>query len=243
MEGARPDLPEPSCVSMKSDQSIHPPLYFKDGGCSTDLSVMEGMRPDSPEPSCVSMKSNQSMYYPLCFKDVGCSTDLGSQKKKLNVTYRDQLESIFKELELKVISMLNSSSLKHLNLSYNELKDSGVKLLSAGLENPHCKLEILVLVDCNLTEKSCQVLSSVLSLNSSSLKHLNLSNNELKDSGVKLLSAGLENPHCKLEILNAFNTIQPCLLSEKLVKMHLHPDTTSWITDYLTGRPQYDRCF
>ncbi|XP_062865962.1 NACHT, LRR and PYD domains-containing protein 3-like [Trichomycterus rosablanca] len=95
----------------------------------------------------------------------------------------------------------NSSSLKHLDLRYNDLKDSGVKLLSAGLESPHCKLEILELWKCNLTEKSCEVLSSVFSLNSSSLKHLNLNNNELKDSGVKLLSAGLDNPHCKLEIL------------------------------------------
>ncbi|XP_062865624.1 NACHT, LRR and PYD domains-containing protein 4-like [Trichomycterus rosablanca] len=102
-------------------------------------------------------------------------------------------------------------SLKHLNLGNNKLKDSGVKLLSAGLENPHCKLEILGLRDCNLTEKSCEVLSSVLSLNSSSLKHLNLSNNKLKDSGVKLLSAGLENPHCKLEILG----LAGCNLTEK----------------------------
>ncbi|XP_062865388.1 NACHT, LRR and PYD domains-containing protein 3-like [Trichomycterus rosablanca] len=106
---------------------------------------------------------------------------------------------------------LNSSSLKHLDLGYNKLKDSGVKLLSAGLENPHCKLEILELWDCNLTEESCEVLSSVLSLNSSSLKHLNLSNNKLKDSGVKLLSAGLENPHCKLEILE----LAGCNLTEE----------------------------
>ncbi|XP_062865938.1 NACHT, LRR and PYD domains-containing protein 12-like isoform X2 [Trichomycterus rosablanca] len=102
---------------------------------------------------------------------------------------------------LSSVLSLNSSSLKHLNLNNNKLKDSGVKLLSAGLQNPHCKLEILELWNCNLTEESCEVLSSVLSLNSSSLKHLYLSNNSLKDSGVKLLSAGLENPHCKLEIL------------------------------------------
>lgn len=57
------------------------------------------------------------------------------------------------------------------------------------------------LCDCNLTEESCAVLSSVLSSNSSSLKELNLSGNELHDSGVKLLSEGLMDPHCKLEIL------------------------------------------
>ena len=31
MQQQRADSPEPSCVSMKSDQSMEPPLVFKDG--------------------------------------------------------------------------------------------------------------------------------------------------------------------------------------------------------------------
>ncbi|XP_073730045.1 NACHT, LRR and PYD domains-containing protein 3 isoform X1 [Misgurnus anguillicaudatus] len=105
----------------------------------------------------------------------------------------------------------NSSSLTELNLSYNKLQDSGVKLLSDGLKNTNCKLKILHLRGCNLKENSCLSLTSVLISNSSSLTELNMSNNTLQDSGVKLLSDGLKNVNCKLKILH----LSLCNLTEK----------------------------
>ncbi|XP_064419259.1 NACHT, LRR and PYD domains-containing protein 3-like [Latimeria chalumnae] len=93
-----------------------------------------------------------------------------------------------------------NSSLTELDLSRNKLGDSGLKLLSAGLMDPNCKLQTLVLGKCGLTAGCCRDLSSVLSTNSS-LTELNLSENKLGDSGVKLLSAGLMDPNCNLQKL------------------------------------------
>ncbi|XP_048854303.1 protein NLRC3-like isoform X9 [Brienomyrus brachyistius] len=96
----------------------------------------------------------------------------------------------------------NSSPLRELDLSDNNLKDSGVKLLSAALGDLHCKLKILRLSGCRVTEEGCSSLASALKLNPSHLRELDLSYNHPGHSGVKLLSAVLEDLSCKLEKLH-----------------------------------------
>uniref|UniRef100_A0AAQ4NT77 NACHT domain-containing protein n=1 Tax=Gasterosteus aculeatus aculeatus TaxID=481459 RepID=A0AAQ4NT77_GASAC len=102
---------------------------------------------------------------------------------------------------LSLVLSSQSSSLRELDLSNNHLQDSGVKLLSAGLESPHCELETLRLSGCLITEEGCASLASALSCNPSHLREMDLSYNHPGDSGVKLLSAGLEDPHWRLETL------------------------------------------
>ncbi|XP_067222143.1 NACHT, LRR and PYD domains-containing protein 3-like [Chanodichthys erythropterus] len=100
---------------------------------------------------------------------------------------------------------LNPSHLRVLDLSWNDIGDSGVKHLCASLEKVQCALEILKLDKCGMTEESCTSLASALSLKTSSLTDLDLSINDLQDSGVKKLCVGLQNPHCRLEKLRLSN--------------------------------------
>ncbi|XP_048827451.1 NACHT, LRR and PYD domains-containing protein 12-like isoform X3 [Brienomyrus brachyistius] len=96
----------------------------------------------------------------------------------------------------------NSSPLSELDLSCNDLQDSGVKMLSIGLGDSHCTLETLRVSGCRVTEEGCSSLASALRSNPSHLRELDLSYNHPGDSGVKLLSAVLEDPSCKLEKLH-----------------------------------------
>ncbi|XP_072535313.1 NLR family CARD domain-containing protein 3-like isoform X2 [Salminus brasiliensis] len=93
------------------------------------------------------------------------------------------------------------SLLKDLDLSNNDLQDSGVELLSAGLKSSHCKLETLRLSGCMVTEEGCSSLASALKSNPSHLRELDLTYNHPGESGMKLLSDLLQDPHCKLDTL------------------------------------------
>uniref|UniRef100_A0A8C1PNR7 Uncharacterized protein n=1 Tax=Cyprinus carpio TaxID=7962 RepID=A0A8C1PNR7_CYPCA len=67
--------------------------------------------------------------------------------------------------------------------------------------NSHCVIVFYRLRDCGVTDEGCAALASALRSNPSHLRELDLSENELGDSGVKLLSDLKDDPHSKLQTL------------------------------------------
>ncbi|KAM4603549.1 NACHT, LRR and PYD domains-containing protein 3-like isoform 1-T1 [Polymixia lowei] len=129
-------------------------------------------------------------------------------------------------------SVLSSNPiLRELDLSHNNLQDSGVKLLSVGLASPTCRLESLRLSGCGITEVGCASLASALSSNPSHLRELDLSFNHPGDSGVKLLSERLEDHKCRLEKLNVEHDedhwVNPQQLKKYACKLTLDPNTAN----------------
>uniref|UniRef100_A0A3B3RD27 NACHT domain-containing protein n=1 Tax=Paramormyrops kingsleyae TaxID=1676925 RepID=A0A3B3RD27_9TELE len=99
------------------------------------------------------------------------------------------------------LALLLRFELRELELRDNDLKDSGVKLLCGGLEDPKCGLQRLGLSGCWVTEEGCVFLSQALHSNPSHLRELDLSYNHPGDSGLTMISAVQEDPSCVLEKL------------------------------------------
>ncbi|XP_037398778.1 NLR family CARD domain-containing protein 3-like isoform X2 [Pygocentrus nattereri] len=99
------DCPEPSYVSVKSDDSMDQIIHFREES-SAELRMDQSKRSDCPELSCVSMKSDHSMDQIIHFRE-DSSAELRVQKKTSDMTKRN-LESLFKELEHKIISLVKN---------------------------------------------------------------------------------------------------------------------------------------
>uniref|UniRef100_A0A8D2K092 NLR family pyrin domain containing 2 n=1 Tax=Theropithecus gelada TaxID=9565 RepID=A0A8D2K092_THEGE len=93
-----------------------------------------------------------------------------------------------------------SRELTHLCLAKNSLKDTGVKFLCEGLSYPECKLQALVLWNCDITSDGCCSLAKLLQ-EKSSLSCLDLGLNHIGVTGVKVLCEALSKPLCNLRCL------------------------------------------
>ncbi|XP_077057613.1 NACHT, LRR and PYD domains-containing protein 12-like isoform X4 [Siphateles boraxobius] len=101
---------------------------------------------------------------------------------------------------LAFVLLTSEEELEEFELQKFKKSDECLIRLSAVIKTS----ERALLNDCNLTDKSCSALAAVLG-SDTNLKELNMNNNNLQDSGVKLLCTGLKNIKCKLKILRLSN--------------------------------------
>ncbi|XP_062389624.1 uncharacterized protein LOC134078010 [Sardina pilchardus] len=112
-----------------------------------------------------------------------------------------------------------NSFIRELDLSENILGDCGAL-------NPHCKLEILRLAGCKLTEKTCEVVASAMQY-MVFLRVLDLSDNHMNITGTKFLTAWMSQPTCalqKLRLAGCNLTEKPCKILASAVKSLIEMD-------------------
>nr|XP_004671854.2 NACHT, LRR and PYD domains-containing protein 4 [Jaculus jaculus] len=110
-------------------------------------------------------------------------------------------------------TLLKNKTLSHLDISANDLKDEGLKILCEALRQPDSGIQSMRLQQCLITAKGCEDLALVLTGNQN-LKSLQISNNKLEDVGVKLLCEALAHPNCRLESIG----LEECELTSACCK-------------------------
>ncbi|KAF4071801.1 hypothetical protein AMELA_G00266960 [Ameiurus melas] len=95
----------------------------------------------------------------------------------------------------------NPSHLTELDLSENTLGNPGVEKISTLLKSSSCKLQKLVLSDCNIREKGYTALAKALKSNRSShLINLDLRGNDPGASGMMEIRSLMNDTECKLTL-------------------------------------------
>ncbi|KAK3505600.1 hypothetical protein QTP70_005036, partial [Hemibagrus guttatus] len=112
---------------------------------------------------------------------------------------------------LKEVLGTNPLLQRELDLSGKIKGDSGVKQLSALLEDSHYRPETLMLKDCSITEEGCSALSSSFHSNPEHIREMDLSENKFGNSGVQKLCALLQHQSCNLQILS----LSDCSITEE----------------------------
>nr|XP_055048288.1 NLR family CARD domain-containing protein 3-like [Misgurnus anguillicaudatus] len=102
---------------------------------------------------------------------------------------------------------MSEEVLDELNLKKYNTTQEGRRRLIPAVSN--CTRAIFE--DCNLKIDSCKIVASALQSSNSHVRDLDLSNNDLQDLGVKLISDALKNPECKLHTLR----LSGCMVTDE----------------------------
>ncbi|XP_035857397.1 protein NLRC3-like [Sander lucioperca] len=98
---------------------------------------------------------------------------------------------------------MSEEVLDELDLMKYNTTEEGRRRLIPAVRN--CKKARII--NCALSETDCEVVASALKFNPSHLRELDLSCNDLKDSEMGCLWAGLQSPNCRLETLRSVHVL------------------------------------
>ncbi|KAK3517593.1 hypothetical protein QTP70_012951 [Hemibagrus guttatus] len=148
-------------------------------------------------------KANQDIHliFPLPFRELNLMKD-----KKLSL-----MELLHNTVRVSDVTESASVPVLLINLIKGNLLPSALiwitsRPAAADQIPSECVHRVTELHECDMLDEGCVALSSALKSNPSHLRELDLSGNKLGDSGMKSLSAVLENLHCKLEALRAMGS-------------------------------------
>ncbi|XP_041958754.1 NACHT, LRR and PYD domains-containing protein 14-like [Alosa sapidissima] len=224
------------CSGLKSPNCKLQILRLSNCDLSADSFVMVASALQKPHSALRELDMSGNLLWDLGVKQL-CS-GLKSPKCKLEIL-RVSNCGLSADSFVMVASALQQphNALRELDMSGNILWDSGVEQLCSGLKSPNCKLEILRLSQCKLRNTSCLNLISALGSDHSRLRELDVSNNFLEESEVKLLTKRVEDPKCKLEVLKSEPTQEshPSSLEHIFALTILHPTT---IAHLLRNHPE-----
>uniref|UniRef100_A0A8C2L2D7 Uncharacterized protein n=1 Tax=Cyprinus carpio TaxID=7962 RepID=A0A8C2L2D7_CYPCA len=204
VDAQRAASPGFSRISMKSNNSKFLP---------PELSDVDAQRAASPGFSSVSMKSNDSIFLPPNLSDVDAQRAVSpgfsrvSMKSNNSIFLPPNLSDGPAVVSDPVIISRNRKRAASPVSSCVSMKSNKSIVLPLYLRDEPVTSDS-VLTDCDLTDRHCEILASVLQ-SSNSLREMDLSNNHLQDSGVELLSAGLKSSNCQLNILR----LSQCLVT------------------------------
>ncbi|KAL1263606.1 hypothetical protein QQF64_006345, partial [Cirrhinus molitorella] len=126
-------------------------------------------------------------------------------EKKLSLAHCSAIAYMFQ---------MSEEVLDELDLMKYNTSDEGRRRLMPAVTN--CKKALLA--GCCPFDQHCETVCSALQSSNSHLNQLEMYINDMKDSGVKLLSNGLKSLNCQLEILR----IHSCSITENQVVILIH---------------------
>ncbi|XP_061083262.1 NACHT, LRR and PYD domains-containing protein 12-like isoform X2 [Conger conger] len=182
-------------LSLDSNQCLLPGLLPQTGSSKSiqkTVTYIRGLKRKDPSPErcinlfhCLSELNDDSLV-----KEI--------QKYLISENPSDEVISPGHCSALAYVLLMSEKVLEEFDLRKYKTSDEGRRRLVPTVK---CCRKV-VLADCNLTEKSCEIVASALQSVFSPVRELDIRNNNLGDSGGKVLCAALKSPNCKLQILD-----------------------------------------